>query len=115
MVLFKFVAVEDAAVVVEKVEVAVTESVDCKVAGAVIVVVASVEVPATKLLVLVVVALVVEALEVRKLEVVPNKVAIVPNDFPEWNINQALAIFRPISGLLPEFINLSTNQDRASL
>ncbi|NER38554.1 MAG: hypothetical protein F6J93_32150 [Oscillatoria sp. SIO1A7] len=31
-----------------------------------------------------------------------NKVAIVPDEFPEWNINQALAIFRPINGMTPE-------------
>ncbi len=28
-----------------------------------------------------------------------GKVSIVPDSFPEWNINQAIAIFRPISGL----------------
>jgi type I restriction enzyme S subunit len=35
-----------------------------------------------------------------------NKVAIVPNDFPEWNINQALAIFRPVAGIEPEYLQL---------
>ena len=35
-----------------------------------------------------------------------NKVAIVPNDFPEWNINQALAIFRPVEGVEPEYLQL---------
>lgn len=33
-----------------------------------------------------------------------NKVAIIPNDYPEWNINQALAIFRAVEGILPEFV-----------
>lgn len=28
-----------------------------------------------------------------------GKVSIVPNRFPEWNINQAIAIFRPVAGL----------------
>jgi type I restriction enzyme S subunit len=33
-----------------------------------------------------------------------NKVAMVPNDFPEWNINQALAIFRPLEGLDSKYL-----------
>jgi type I restriction enzyme, S subunit len=33
-----------------------------------------------------------------------GKVAIVPNDFEEWNINQALAVFRPIESLNNRFL-----------
>ena len=33
-----------------------------------------------------------------------GKVAIIPNDYKEWNINQALAIFRPIKYLLSEYV-----------
>lgn len=33
-----------------------------------------------------------------------GQVSIVPADYPEWNINQAIAIFRTISGVLPNFI-----------
>ncbi len=33
-----------------------------------------------------------------------GKVAIIPNDYEEWNINQALAIFRPSSRLKSEFL-----------
>lgn len=33
-----------------------------------------------------------------------GKVAIVPNDFPEWNINQAIAIFRPIEKEMSKYI-----------
>ncbi|WP_079506889.1 restriction endonuclease subunit S [Mesobacillus jeotgali] len=33
-----------------------------------------------------------------------GKVAIVTDQYPEWNINQALAIFRPIKYVLPEFL-----------
>ena len=33
-----------------------------------------------------------------------GKVAIVPNDFPEWNINQALAIFRPVINEINAFL-----------
>ena len=35
------------------------------------------------------------------------KVAIVPGDFSEWNINQALAIFRPIVCVSSEFLRIS--------
>jgi len=35
-----------------------------------------------------------------------GKVAIVTKQYPEWNINQALAIFRPIKYVLPEFLYL---------
>jgi type I restriction enzyme S subunit len=33
-----------------------------------------------------------------------GKVAIVTNDFPEWNINQALAIFRPVEIRINKFL-----------
>ena len=33
-----------------------------------------------------------------------GKVAIIPNDYAEWNINQALAIFRPLRNLNGEFL-----------
>lgn len=33
-----------------------------------------------------------------------GKVAIVPNDFPEWNINQAIAVFRPIENRMSKYI-----------
>ncbi len=40
-----------------------------------------------------------------------NKVAIVPSDFPEWNINQALAIFRPVEGVSPEYLQLALSHE----
>lgn len=33
-----------------------------------------------------------------------GQVAVVPKAFPEWNINQAIAIFRAVDGVLPAFI-----------
>ncbi|BAY37657.1 restriction modification system DNA specificity domain protein [Nostoc sp. NIES-2111] len=33
-----------------------------------------------------------------------GKVAIVPDDFPEWNINQALAVFRPVDSVYNRFM-----------
>ncbi len=33
-----------------------------------------------------------------------GQVALVPSNFPEWNINQAIAIFRAVDGVLPEFV-----------
>ena len=33
-----------------------------------------------------------------------GKIAIVPDDFPEWNINQALAVFRPVDSVYNRFI-----------
>jgi type I restriction enzyme S subunit len=33
-----------------------------------------------------------------------GQVALVPATFAEWNINQAIAIFRAVSGVLPQFI-----------
>lgn len=33
-----------------------------------------------------------------------GKVAIVPSTYPDWNVNQAIAIFRPIKGILNEYI-----------
>ncbi|MEH6858776.1 restriction endonuclease subunit S [Priestia megaterium] len=35
-----------------------------------------------------------------------GKVAIVPTDYPEWNINQALAIFRPVKYVMPQYLYL---------
>ncbi|WP_186227661.1 MULTISPECIES: restriction endonuclease subunit S [Nostocales] len=33
-----------------------------------------------------------------------GKIAIVPDDFPEWNINQALAVFRPVDSVYNRFM-----------
>jgi len=33
-----------------------------------------------------------------------GKVAIVPDDFPEWNINQAIVVFRPLNGILNKYL-----------
>ncbi|MDD2177760.1 restriction endonuclease subunit S [Acidovorax sp. D2M1] len=33
-----------------------------------------------------------------------GKVAIVTNQFPEWNMNQALAVFRPLGGILSKYV-----------
>ena len=33
-----------------------------------------------------------------------GKVSVVPGDYPEWNMNQAIAVFRPIPGLLNRFL-----------
>jgi type I restriction enzyme S subunit len=33
-----------------------------------------------------------------------GQVSIVPSDFAEWNINQAIAIFRALEGVLPAFV-----------
>lgn len=33
-----------------------------------------------------------------------GQVSVVPNTFPEWNINQAIAIFRAVNGVMPEFV-----------
>jgi type I restriction enzyme S subunit len=33
-----------------------------------------------------------------------GQVAVVPSIFPEWNINQAIAIFRAVEGVLPGFV-----------
>ena len=35
-----------------------------------------------------------------------GKVSIVPNDFPEWNTNQAVVLFRPSSGVLTDYLAL---------
>jgi len=35
------------------------------------------------------------------------KVAVVPLEYPEWNINQAIAIFRPIGSIDSEFLRIS--------
>ena len=37
-----------------------------------------------------------------------GKVAMIPDDFPEWNINQAIVIFRPKEFLLPQFLYFVT-------
>jgi len=34
-----------------------------------------------------------------------GKVSVVPNDRPEWNINQAVAVFRPIGSVSPAFLS----------
>ncbi|CAN5425651.1 hypothetical protein BH10PSE16_BH10PSE16_12240 [soil metagenome] len=36
-----------------------------------------------------------------------GQVSVVPETFPEWNINQAIAIFRAVSGVLPGFLSLN--------
>ena len=36
-----------------------------------------------------------------------GKIAIVPADYPEWNINQALAIFRPVASVDGEFFRIA--------
>jgi type I restriction enzyme S subunit len=36
-----------------------------------------------------------------------GKVSIVPDTYPEWNINQAIAIFRPIDGLDRKYLSLT--------
>jgi type I restriction enzyme S subunit len=41
-----------------------------------------------------------------------GKVAIVPSTYAEWNINQAIAIFRPIKGVLSEYIYYSLLYER---
>jgi type I restriction enzyme, S subunit len=33
-----------------------------------------------------------------------GKVAIVTDQYPEWNINQALAVFRPLAGICSKYI-----------
>ena len=33
-----------------------------------------------------------------------GQVSIIPRDFPEWNVNQAIAIFRPLTGLSRRFL-----------
>ncbi len=33
-----------------------------------------------------------------------GQVSVVPNTHPEWNINQAIAIFRAVNGVMPEFV-----------
>ena len=54
--------------------------------------------------------------ELKRCKVYPNdviinivgpplgKVALMPNSFPEWNINQAIVVFRPKDFLLPKFL-----------
>lgn len=42
-----------------------------------------------------------------------GKIAIVPNDFEEWNINQALAIFRSVIRSINRFIYLFLNEGSA--
>jgi type I restriction enzyme S subunit len=34
-----------------------------------------------------------------------GKVSKVPNTYPEWNINQAIAVFRPLGGYSSEFLS----------
>ena len=40
-----------------------------------------------------------------------NKAAIVPDDYSEWNINQALAIFRPLKDVVPEYLQILLCQE----
>ncbi|MGM0858884.1 MAG: restriction endonuclease subunit S [Pseudomonadota bacterium] len=35
-----------------------------------------------------------------------GKVSIVPDTFPEWNLNQAISIFRPVCGVTPGYLAL---------
>jgi len=35
-----------------------------------------------------------------------GKVSIVPDTFPEWNLNQAISIFRPVTGVTPGYLAL---------
>jgi type I restriction enzyme S subunit len=35
-----------------------------------------------------------------------GKVSLVPDDYPEWNINQAIAVFRPLPSMSADFIAL---------
>lgn len=44
-----------------------------------------------------------------------GKVAIIPNDYKEWNINQALAIFRSIKYLLSEYVYIVLSCDSTLL
>lgn len=36
-----------------------------------------------------------------------GQVSVVPETFPEWNINQAIAIFRAVDGVLPDFLSFN--------
>ncbi len=40
-----------------------------------------------------------------------GKVAIVPDDFPEWNVNQAIAIFRPKEKITNKFLYLVLTEE----
>ncbi len=42
-----------------------------------------------------------------------GKVAIVPSNFDEWNINQAIAIFRALSNVLPQYLYLVLLEGKA--
>ena len=35
-----------------------------------------------------------------------GKVSILPNTYPEWNLNQAISIFRPVCGVTPGYLSL---------
>lgn len=35
-----------------------------------------------------------------------GKVSVVPDTFPEWNLNQAISIFRPVCGVIPNYLAL---------
>lgn len=35
-----------------------------------------------------------------------GQTAVVPSDFPEWNINQAIAVFRCLPGIVVDYVNL---------
>lgn len=36
-----------------------------------------------------------------------GKVSLVPNDFPEWNINQAIVLFRPCEGVFNRYLSFA--------
>lgn len=40
-----------------------------------------------------------------------GKVSVVPDTFPEWNINQAIAVFRPLEGVLTGYLCATLRSD----
>lgn len=42
-----------------------------------------------------------------------GKVSVVPSTYPEWNINQAVVGFRPVSGLLNSFLSIYLQSESA--
>jgi type I restriction enzyme S subunit len=41
-----------------------------------------------------------------------KKIAIIPDDFPEWNMNQALVRFRPVKHVLPKYVYYCLQYDK---
>ncbi|PYZ96634.1 hypothetical protein CR205_13095 [Alteribacter lacisalsi] len=41
-----------------------------------------------------------------------KKIAIIPSDFPEWNMNQAIVRFRPIKQVLPKYVYYCLQYER---